>query len=76
MDRPDSRLAAVPLPGKIGHGLLVIISWLPILAAIAGIVMALTGCTTAATFDPCERCIGPYDPALRSHREAIIESLN
>ena len=70
------KLAALPLLGKIGFVLLVILSWLPIIAAVAGIVMALTGCTTAAAYDPCERCIGPYDPALRSHREAIIESLN
>lgn len=70
------KLAALPLLGKIGLAVLVVISWLPIIAAVAGIVMALTGCTTAATYDPCERCIGPYDPALRSHREALLEDIN
>ena len=69
------KLAALPLLGKLGFVLLAIVAYLPIIAAVMAIVAALSGCTTMTRVDPCERCIGPYDPALRSHREAIIDTL-
>lgn len=66
-----SKLARVPLLGKIGFVLLFIISWLPILLPV---FLLLTGCTTVpeATRPPeCIACIGPYDIGLTSHREAL-----
>ena len=42
--------------------------------AIGLACLILTGCTTTGpVIGPCppDRCVGPYDPTLSSHREAL-----
>ena len=34
--------------------------------------LVLSGCSITPSRDACATCIGPYDVALRSHREALF----